>query len=66
MVTCQKKVLALGAAKWKEAAGFGLANNVLTRRDVDILAVAASMPGRIPLVKQCMYPVNLLKRSEQR
>lgn len=63
-ITCQKKVLALGAETWKEAAAFGLANNLLNRKDMGILATAAAMPDRIPSEKQCIYLVNLLKRLE--
>jgi hypothetical protein len=63
-ITCQKKVLALGAEKWKEAAGFGLANNLLSEKDMGILATAAAMPERIPSEKQSIYLVNLLKRLE--
>lgn len=63
-ITCQKKVLALGAGKWKEAAEFGLANNLLNQKDMGILATAAAMPERIPSEKQSIYLVNLLKRLE--
>lgn len=31
-ITCQRQVLALGAGKWKEAAGFGLSNNFLNQK----------------------------------
>lgn len=63
-ITCQQKVLALGAEKWKEAAGFGLANNLLNQKDMGILTTATAMPERIPSEKQCIYLVNLLKRLE--
>ncbi len=63
-ITCQKKVFSLGAEKWKEAAGFGLANNLLNQKDMGILATAAAMPEKIPSEKQCIYLVNLLKRLE--
>lgn len=63
-ITCQKKVLALGAEKWKAAAGFGLANNLLNQKDMGILTTAAAMPERIPSEKQCIYLVNLLQRLE--
>ncbi|MDZ7640954.1 MAG: AIPR family protein [Desulfurivibrio sp.] len=63
-ITCQKKVIALGVEKWKEAAEFGLTNNLLNKKDMGILATAAAMPERIPSEKQCIYLINLLKRLE--
>ena len=63
-ITCQRQVLALGAGKWKEAAGFGLNNNLLNQKDMGILATAAAIPERIPSEKQSIYLVNLLKRLE--
>ena len=63
-IACQKKVFALDAEKWKEAAGFGLSNNLLNQKDMAILATAAAMPERIPSEKQCIYLVNLLRRLE--
>jgi hypothetical protein len=63
-ITCQKTVLTLGAGKWKDAARFGLENNLLSQKDMGILATAAAMPEKIPSEKQCIYLVNLLKRLE--
>jgi len=63
-IACQKKVLSLGAEKWKVAAGFGLENKLLNQKDMGILATAASMPEKIPSEKQCTYLVKLLKRLE--
>ena len=63
-IICQEKVLALGAEKWKEAAGFGLVNKLLNQKDMGILATAAAIPEKIPSEKQCIYLVKLLKRLE--
>ena len=45
--------------------GFGLANILSNQKDLGILATAVAMSARIPSEKQCIYPVNLLKRLEQ-
>ena len=63
-ISCQKKVFALGAEKWKKAAEFGLENNLLNQKDMGILVSAAMMPEKIPSEKQCIYLVKLLKRME--
>ena len=46
-------------------AGFGLANILLNQKDLGILATAVTMLAGILSEKQCIYPVNLLKRLEQ-
>jgi hypothetical protein len=63
-IACQKKVISLGAEKWKATARFGLDNNLLNQKDMGILTAATMMPGKIPSEKQCIYLVNLLKRLE--
>ena len=63
-ISCQKKVLVLGAEKWKEVAAFGLANNLLNQKDMGILTTATVIPEKIPSEKQSIYLVNLLKRLE--
>ncbi|MBU0675476.1 MAG: hypothetical protein KJ950_12610 [Proteobacteria bacterium] len=44
-----------GAGKWKEATGFGLANNLLNQKDMECATVAA-MPDRSPSEKQSILP----------
>jgi hypothetical protein len=63
-ITCQEKVLSLGAEKWKEAASFGLSNSLLNQKDMGVLAVAARIPEKIPSEKQCIYLIKLLKKME--
>jgi hypothetical protein len=63
-ITCQKKVFAPGTGKWKVAAGYRLAKNLLNQKDIDLFAVATAMPEKIPSEKQCIYLVNLLKWLE--
>lgn len=63
-ISCQEKFLALGAEKWKEAAGFGLMKKLLNQKDMGILATAAAIPEKIPSEKQCIYLMKLLQRLE--
>jgi hypothetical protein len=51
-----------GGEFWAAARTWGLARELLTPIDADILAVAASIPGRLPSEKQSLRAVEVLRR----
>ncbi len=63
-IICQKKVLELGAEKWKEIADYGLKRHLLNNKDMSILATAVAIPAKVPSESQCVYLMNLLKKLE--
>ncbi len=63
-IVCQKRVLELGAEKWKEIADYGLKRNLLNNKDMGILATAIAIPAKVPSESQCVYLINLLKKLE--
>ena len=64
-ITCQNRVLEIGAAKWKELSEFGISNRSLNEKDMGILQVAVKMPNKIPTESQCKHLIKLLAKLEE-
>jgi AIPR protein/Abortive infection phage resistance protein N-terminal domain len=61
-IEAQKKVLELGAGFWSNSLNWAKQNNVLTEKDWQIMAVATSIPRKLPTDKQSIYLTGLLDK----
>ena len=61
-IEAQTNVTGAGADFWRTVREWGGARELLTPTEADILAVAGSMPTRIPSEKQCLRTLEVLRR----
>ena len=61
-IEAQTNVIGAGADFWRTVREWGGARELLTPTEADILAVAGSMPTRIPSEKQCLRALEVLRR----
>lgn len=61
-IEAQSAVVNAGGQFWDQIADWGRTKKLLTPTDAGILAVAASVPGRIPTERQSMRAVEILRK----
>lgn len=61
-IEAQTAVVAAGAAAWKNVIDWGKERHILSQKDIEILAVAAAIPRKLPSERQCLAIVKILSK----
>ncbi len=64
-IEAQKKVIAISGLKWSTLLRQFIQKEILTRKEIEIMQIAAQIPHKIPSEKQSVILVKILERAQQ-
>jgi hypothetical protein len=64
-IALQREILEMGGERWQKILTAGMDRGFFTRKEADVVRIAARMPVSVPSEKQCKVLKDLLARAEE-
>lgn len=62
-IEAQRQVISIDPKRWSDLRQALIKRNILTKKEADILSVAAQIPAKIPTEKQCIVLLKIVEKA---